>query len=60
MTPPWLSVSRSFLSGVLNECSNSSFVSVEGLSHVSVKAKISNSVSSVSNNSNFEKMLCTL
>ena len=40
---------------MLNECSNSSFVSVEGLSHVSVKAKISNSISSVSSNSNFEK-----
>ena len=36
-------------------CSNNSFVSVEGLSHVYVKAKISNSISSASNNSNFEK-----
>ena len=57
MTPPWLSCSRSFLSGILNECNNNSLVSVEGLSHVSVKAKISNSKSSALSISNFDKML---
>ena len=33
---------------------NNSFVSVEGMSHVSVKAKISYSKSSTSNTSNYE------